>query len=139
MQRIKNLSGEGGTKTKIVITKPKSTKSMQEIPIPRFLMSLLRKMVTGSDAYILTGTPDNFVEPRTLQKRFKEYLKKAGVADTNFHALRHTFATRAVEQGFDVKSLSEILGHANVNTTLKLYVHPSFALKRRYMDRLGVF
>ena len=137
MQRIKNLSGEGGTKTKIVITSPKSEKSMREIPIPEFLMPPLQKFAGEPNAYILTGSPDKFTEPRTMQKRFKAYLKASGVEDANFHATRHTFATRAVELGFDVKSLSELLGHANVNTTLMLYVHPSFALKREYMDRLG--
>ncbi len=137
MQRIKNLSGQGGAKTKVIITEPKSVKSSREIPIPKFLTPFLRKAAAAPNAYILTGSPDRFAEPRALQYRFKKYLRQADAADANFHALRHTFATRAVEQGFDIKSLSEILGHANIQTTLKLYVHPTFEMKRKYMDRLS--
>ena len=77
------------------------------------------------------------MEPRTLQYRFKKVLKTCDITDANFHALRHTFATRCVELGFDVKSLSEILGHANVNITLNRYVHPSMELKRDNMSRLS--
>jgi len=139
MQRIQNPSGDGGTKTKIVITEPKSAASVREIPIPKTLMPLLRKMKPDDPtAYFLSGSPGKFIEPRTLQKRFKTYIKSVGIADANYHATRHTFATRAVEIGFDVKSLSEILGHSNVQTTLGLYVHPSFELKRKYMDRVGL-
>lgn len=65
-------------------------------------------------AYVLTGN-DRYVEPRTMQNRFKSYVKESGISDANFHALRHTFATRCVEVGFEIKSLSEVLGHANVN------------------------
>jgi integrase len=136
MQRVKNLSGFGA-KTKITITSPKSRNSDRSIPIPKFLIPLLLKFETQPDAYFLTGLPDKFIEPRTVQNRFYSYIKSAGIKNANFHATRHTFATNAVEQGFDIKSLSEILGHANVNTTLQLYVHPSFELKRKYMDRLS--
>ena len=64
------------------------------------------------------------MEPRTCLDKYKRILKKAGIDDYSFHALRHTFATRCMEMGFDIKSLSEILGHANVNITLQRYVHP---------------
>ncbi|MFR3411643.1 MAG: tyrosine-type recombinase/integrase [Coprococcus sp.] len=60
----------------------------------------------------------------------KKVLKSAGIADANFHALRHTFATRCIELGFDVKSLSEILGHATVNITMNRYVHPTYEMKK---------
>ena len=86
----------------------------------------------------MTGSPDRFIEPRTMQNRFKRYLAQCKIKDANFHALRHTFSTNAIEQGFDVKSLSELLGHANVNVTLNLYVHSSFELKRGYMDKLNL-
>ncbi len=69
-----------------------------------------------------------------MQNRFKAAVKACGIGDANFHALRHTFATRCVELGFDVKSLSEILGHASVNITLNRYVHPSMELKQRNMN-----
>ena len=88
--------------------------------------------------YILTGEKKNFVEPRTMQNRFKNYLEKSGIENINFHALRHTFATRCIELGFEIKSLSEILGHASVNITLNRYVHSSFELKSSNMNKLSV-
>ena len=90
-----------------------------------------------SDAYILTGISGKYLEPRTMENRFKKVLIKAAVKDANFHALRHTFATRCIELGFDVKSLSEILGHASVNITLNRYVHPSMELKQKNMNMLS--
>lgn len=72
-----------------------------------------------------------------MENRFKAILHKCGIEDANFHALRHSFATRCVEAGFDIKSLSEILGHSNVNITLNRYVHPTMELKRKNMDKLS--
>ena len=72
-----------------------------------------------------------------MENHFKAVAKKCDISDVNFHALRHTFATRCVELGFDVKSLSEILGHASVNITLNRYVHPSMELKQKNMDMLS--
>ena len=71
-----------------------------------------------------------------MQRYFKRYVVACGLRDANFHALRHTFATRCAENGFKVKSLSEILGHANVNITLNRYVHSSFALKESNMKKV---
>jgi len=71
-----------------------------------------------------------------MQYHFAKILKEANVADANYHALRHTFATRCIEAGVDVKSLSEMLGHANVNITLNRYVHSSFEQKRESMSKL---
>ena len=88
---------------------------------------------------LYSGSENKFVEPRTMENRFKSILKKCGVEKINFHALRHTFATKCVELGFDVKSLSEILGHANVNITLNRYVHPSMKLKHANMNKLNRF
>ena len=78
-----------------------------------------------------------YVEPRTMQNRFKAIAERCGFRDAHFHTLRHTFATRCIEVGFDVKSLSEILGHANVSITLNRYVHPSMELKQKNMDKLS--
>lgn len=72
-----------------------------------------------------------------MENHFKAVAKKCDINDVNFHALRHTFATRCVELGFDIKSLSEILGHASVNITLNRYVHPSMELKQKNMDMLS--
>ncbi len=138
MQRLKNMDSQPASKTRIVIDAPKSQKSIREIPVPSFLMELLREYKTNDEAYILTGTAD-YIEPRVYQRMFSRYLNESGVADINFHALRHTFTTRAVEQEFDIKSLSEILGHSSVKFTLERYVHPSDAYKKMNLEKLSVF
>lgn len=79
------------------------------------------------------------MEPRTMQYHFKKILKEADMCDTNFHILRHTFSTNCIEDGMDVKSLSEVLGHSDVQITLNRYVHPSMDTKRKYIDSLSVF
>lgn len=87
---------------------------------------------------MLTGDRNTFIEPRTMQNRFQRYVEASGIDSANYHALRHTFATRCVEVGFEIKSLSEILGHANVNITLNRYVHSSFDLKYANMNKLTI-
>lgn len=139
MQRVKNVASGNQPKTKIIITEPKSACSMRIIPIPTFLIEILRPYQQESEAFLLTGNAEHYIEPRTMQNNFKRYLRAAGLKNTNFHVLRHTFATRCIESGFDVKSLSEILGHANVNITLNRYVHSSMQYKRENMDRLKFF
>ena len=137
MQRIQNLEEESRSRTKIVVTEPKSESSVRDIPIPAFLARRLEALeYAPSDAYILTGSEERFVEPRTMENIFRRYLRECQVEEINYHALRHTFATRCIEKGFDVKSLSEILGHANVNITLNRYVHSSMEQKRKYMESL---
>lgn len=77
------------------------------------------------------------MEPRTLQYRLAKYTKECGLEGVHFHTLRHTFATRCVEVGFEIKSLSEILGHATTTITLDRYVHSSIELKRNNMSKLA--
>ena len=126
-------------KTKIFISTPKSESSIRTIPLPEYIMNILSAYQKEPESYFLTGHKETFIEPRTIQYRFKKILQKCGIADANFHALRHTFATRCVEAGFDIKSLSEILGHSGVNITLNRYVHPSMELKRTNMNKLAEF
>ena len=114
------------------ITPPKSKTSAREIPIPDVLYSYLEKMRSDNDNYILTGEKI-FAEPRTIQYRFKSILKNLGLPQVNFHALRHMFATKCVDVGVDVKTLSEILGHCSVELTLNRYVHSSVERKRSCM------
>ena len=135
IQRIQNTDSHATSKTKIVISEPKSKSSIREIPLTSSIMEIAWKFVSFPDSYILTGT-GRYIEPRTMQNHFKLYVKQIGISDANFHALRHTFATRCVEVGFEIKSLSEILGHASVNITLNRYVHSSFELKRSNMSKL---
>ena len=138
MQRLHNLNEDTPNKTVIEIGEPKSLNSIRSIPIPDELMGYLKSAYVA-DSYVLSGEKDKFVEPRTMENRFKKILKNCGINQINFHVLRHSFATKCVELGFDIKSLSEILGHANVNITLNRYVHPSMKLKRSNMNKLNSF
>lgn len=136
MQRIQ-VKGSTEKKTEVIIMPPKSDCSIRRIPIPDEIRKLLLSIQKQDKAYLLTGMVHNYMEPRTMENRFKAVTKECGINDVNFHALRHTFATRCVELGFDVKSLSEILGHASVNITMNRYVHPSMELKKKNMDLLS--
>jgi len=135
MQRIQNLNENNNHKTKIIITEPKSRNSIREIPLPSFVIDIAKKFVANGDSYVLTGVNNKYMEPRVLHNKFKNICREAGIENISFHSLRHTFATRCIELGFDIKSLSEILGHANINITLERYVHSTFELKRKNMDK----
>ena len=138
LQRIPCPQEEKGRRTKIVVTSPKSECSSRTIPLPEELCFLLvRERKPGT--YLLTGEEDRFMEPRTMQNRFKAVLKACGIDRANFHALRHTFATAWVEAGLDVKCLSTLLGHSNIHITLNRYVHPSMELKRKNMEKIARF
>ncbi len=134
MQRIRVNTTEG-RKTEVKILEPKSMSSVRTIPLPDTMMELLEHFYMPG-TYLLTGN-GRFLEPRTMQNRFKKIISACSIQDANFHATRHTFATRCIELGFDVKSLSEILGHASVAITMNRYVHPSMALKRENMNRFS--
>lgn len=136
MQRIQ-IRENTDKKTKIIIQTPKSDCSIRKIPIPDNLMKLMVLYQKADSAFVLTGSTDRFIEPRNMEYRFKSITSKCKITNVNYHALRHTFATRCVEIGFDAKSLSEILGHASVNITLNRYVHPSMELKQKNMNKLS--
>ena len=134
MQRIQTPNGLN--KTKILVSEPKSQCSIREIPIAEPLRNFLESN-QDKIGYVLTGSDNKYIEPRTMQNRFKSILKTCGINNASFHTLRHTFATRCIEVGFDIKSLSEILGHANINITLNRYVHPSMDLKQKNIAKLS--
>ena len=115
VQRINDKIGS--SKTKIIVGSPKSRTSEREIPIPNCLVNILNERRQNENNYILSGT-HKLIEPRTMQNRFKSVLKKCGIRNVNFHLLRHTYATVCIENGFDAKTVSELLGHSNVNITL---------------------
>lgn len=125
----------GKSKTKLYIATPKTVQSFRVIPVPDNMMQLLSVYRTRGEYYVVTGTK-RVMEPRTMLAKYKRILKAAGLEDYRFHTLRHSFASRCVENDFDVKSLSEIMGHANVQTTMQRYVHPSLDYKREQMNRL---
>jgi integrase len=129
-----------GDHTKLVVQPPKTEAALRPIPILNGILMLLVRLRGNApdDAFILAGT-EKPMEPRTLQKRFKRYLELHGLQHISFHGLRHTFATRSIDEGFDPKTLSEVLGHSNVKTTLQLYVHPSLSQKRRLVEGVSGF
>lgn len=135
VERIADLDVTTKAKTKIVVSEPKTENSVRVIPLPSFLVKYLRAFDMTPDCYLLTGTT-KYTEPHQYYLRYKTFMRKLGLDSYTFHALRHTFATRCMDSGFDPKSLSEILGHANVSTTLALYVHPTLEQKRRQMELL---
>ena len=136
MQRLQDFDGTTGKKTYICIDEPKSRCSIRTVPIPDNIINTLAEAYV-SDGYILTGQSHQFVEPRTMENRFKTILTACDISDANYHALRHTYATRCVEAGVDIKVLSEILGHANVNITLNRYVHPTMKFKHDSINKLS--
>lgn len=131
VQRIRNENGG----TRLMVGSPKSQTSRRTIPIPDFLMQILYRFMGNGDDYVLTGNR-RLIEPRTMQYRFKSILKKANLPSSNYHSLRHLFATNCIKAGFDVKTLSELLGHAAVETTLNRYVHSSMERKIACMNLL---
>ena len=138
MQRVKNTDNLSNSKTKIIITEPKSQCSVREIPLPPFMVEIAKSFQTNPDAFVLSGTIGQYVEPRTMQNRFQTYVKQSGIAAANYHALRHSFATRCIELSFDIKTLSTILGHSSVNITLNRYVHSSMELKKANMSKFSL-
>ncbi len=134
VQRIKNIGGD--TATKVVVTSPKSSSSIREIPLPDFIIPMLRSLKTSGEYYLLSGT-QAIIEPRVMQYRFKRILKELKLSNVSYHSLRHLFATNCIALGFDVKTLSEILGHSSVEITLNRYVHSSMERKAEYMKSLS--
>lgn len=120
----------------IRIIPPKSEMSSRSIPIPECIAKLLIKDSSAGE-YVISGKNGEPMDVRTYRRRFKRLLKKAGIPDIQFHALRHTFSTRAIEVGMDYRTLSEILGHSSVAITLDLYAHSLDAHKRMQMDKMN--
>ena len=139
MQRLKNLNPTGEERTRIITGVPKSGRSVRMIPMNQDIEKLCNKWrADDPEAYVLTGKAGYFLEPRTLQYRMRQYTKDCDLKNVHFHTLRHSFATRCEEAGFEIRSLSEILGHSSTRITLECYVHSSMNLKRKNMEKLKI-
>ena len=130
------VNENGKTVTKNSIDTPKTKSSLRCIPICSTLVQVLNDYLPNVTSEYVVSNKAGFVSPRTFEYRYKKILKESKISFINYHGLRHTFATRCIESGVDVKSLSEILGHANVSITLNTYVHSSMELKRAQIEKL---
>lgn len=128
----------GKKQTKVIVTRPKTRKSVRKIPLSKILIEKLKPMSREypKNAFVLTGQENKLVEPLGYRYTYKQFLKKCHLKYKKFHCLRHTFATRCVSVGMDIKSLSEVLGHSNVSVTLGIYVHSSYEVKKKFIDKL---
>ncbi len=131
MQRLKNDKGE----SVVMTTTPKTINSNRAIPIPKSIEEIVYKH-KKEKGYVLGRKDNKFTEPRLMQKKFDEIVSACNLENVHFHTLRHTFATRCIEIGFDIKTLSEILGHSQTSTTLNIYVHSSDEQKQKSMDMI---
>ncbi len=136
IQRIYNID-EHTRKTELIIDTPKTKNSHREIPISNDLLKLVKpfKKIVNNSFFVLTNeaTP---TEPRTYRNYYNKLMEEIGMPKLKFHALRHSFATRCIESSCDYKTVSVLLGHANISTTLNLYVHPNFEQKKKAINQM---
>ena len=124
---------------KMIIGTPKTKKSNRIIPLCDKLINLLKlSKQYANSRYIISTKNGNIIETRAYQRTFESILNKCGIKHYNFHCLRHTFATRAIELGMDPKTVSEILGHTNVGITLNRYAHSLYEFKVQEMNKLNI-
>lgn len=137
--RISNTQVRGKQpKTVIVTGTPKTDSSQRVIPVPKAIGKLLRTegKQQSADYYVATCST-RLMEPRRYYEKYKQILRRCGITTNyTFHALRHTYATRCIENGIDPKVVSELLGHSSVTITLNRYVHPTMEMKKRCVERL---
>lgn len=124
--------------TKVLYDRPKTKKSIRKIPMAKVLYEKLKEISKNYDneAFVLTGSTKRYYEPLGYRYIYRRILEKCDIEYKRYHQLRHTFATRCIKVGMDVKSLSEVLGHANVSITLNIYVHSSFETKNKFINKL---
>lgn len=122
--------------SKVIITTPKTKNANRDIPINNCFLNILKNFKGKGNEYIISGN-EKYIEPRTYRKHFEKVLNINKIKHINFHSLRHTFATNCISAGVDYKTVSELLGHANVNITLNLYVHPRMSQKKKCIDLIS--
>lgn len=138
LQRIYVYDDSGSKHTELVMDAPKSPDSIRDIPVPAELIQQLipYKNMAGDEAFVLSGKKVP-IEPRVYRTFYKRLLRRAGLPNIRFHALRHSFATRCIDGNCDYKTVSALLGHSNISTTLNLYVHPSIDQKRKVVESMS--
>lgn len=136
IQRI-YLVGEIEKRTEVIIDTPKSKNSIREIPMTKELLRMIKplKKVVNSSFFVLTNSAAP-TEPRTYRNYYKRLMKQLDIPALKFHGLRHSFATRCIESNCDYKTVSVLLGHSNISTTLNLYVHPNMEQKKRCIEQM---
>ena len=136
IQRIYVIE-EGEKHTEVIIDTPKSKNSIREIPIAKDLLKMIKpfKKVVNGSFYVLT-TSAQPTEPRTYRNYYKRLMKELDMPKLKFHGLRHSFATRCIESHCDYKTVSVLLGHSNISTTLNLYVHPNMEQKKKCVEQM---
>ena len=135
---VSRVKSKESDETVLIIDSPKTQCSLRDIPMSKYLFSLFENAlaISGKD-YVLSKSTD-FLSPRTFEYNYKKTLKESNLPQYNFHSIRHTFATRCIENGVDAKTLSELLGHSNVSITLNTYVHSSLELKRSQLNKISL-
>ena len=136
IQRI-YVIGENKRHTELILDSPKTKNSIREIPMSKDLVKMLKaiKKIVNSSFFVLTNDMKP-TEPRTYRNYYKNLMKELGIPDLKFHGLRHSFATRCIESNCDYKTVSVLLGHSNISTTLNLYVHPNMEQKKKCIDQM---
>ena len=136
IERIYIIEGEN-KHTELVINTPKTKNSCREIPMSKELLSMIKplKKVVNDDFYVLTND-ERPTEPRTYRNYYNGLMAKLDIPKLKYHGLRHSFATRCIEAGCDYKTVSVLLGHSNISTTLNLYVHPNMEQKKRCITKM---
>lgn len=127
----------GEKHTEVVINTPKTKNSFREIPMSKELLSIVKplKKIVNDNFFVLTNESDP-TEPRTYRNYYKRLMKNLEIPEIKFHGLRHSFATRCIESNCDYKTVSVLLGHSNISTTLNLYVHPNMEQKKKCIDKM---
>ena len=128
------IADDGDRRYFMSIGSPKTASSVREVPMTKELQKIMRRAQSVPEHYVLSGS-SRPIEPRVLRDYFTKLLTSLGLSKVRFHALRHSFATRCIESGADPKTVSAILGHSSVSTTLDLYVHPGLEQKKRVIER----
>jgi integrase len=136
IQRIYTLD-EDIRKTELILDTPKTKNSIREIPMNRDLLNIIRpiKKIVNNSFFVLTNDAKP-TEPRTYRTYYKNLMKELELPELKFHGLRHSFATRCIESKCDYKTVSVLLGHSNISTTLNLYVHPNLEQKKKAIDQM---